>query len=279
MTGPARREVLIAVAPNGGRKTKADHPELPLTAKELARAAAECVEAGAGMIHLHARGADGQHTLDAEAYLAAIRAVRQAVGDRLVIQMTSKSMGVYAPAEQMAAVLQTIPEAVSLALRELAPRDVDEPVLADFLVRLKARGVWPQFILYSPEEAVRLAALQKRGLIPYEAVAVLYVLGRYTLLRTAAPSDLLPFLAPDASHFAHWSVCAFGRREAACVTAGALIGGHVRVGFENNFTLPDGRRSESNAELVGAVVRALDGLGFAAQGADALRAEAARLMR
>jgi uncharacterized protein (DUF849 family) len=279
VTGAARREVLVAVAPNGGRKTKADHPGLPVTAQELARAAAECAEAGAGMIHLHARGRDGEHVLDAEAYHAAIRAVRKAVGDRLVIQITSESMGVYGPAEQIAAVLQTVPEAVSLALKELAPRDVDEPVLADFLVRLKARGVWPQFILYSPEEAVRLAALQKRGVVPYEAVAVLYVLGRYTLLRTAAPSDLLPFLVPDAPRFAHWSVCAFGRREAACVTAGALLGGHVRVGFENNLALPDGRRAETNAELVGAVVRALDGLGLAAQGAAALRAEAAAFMR
>lgn len=269
----------MAVAPNGGRKTKADHPELPLTAKELARAAAECAEAGAGMIHLHVRGADGQHSLDAEAYLAAIRAVRQAVGERLVIQITSEFMGRYHPAEQMAAVLKTIPEAVSLALSELAPRDIDEPALADFLARLKARGVWPQFILYAPDEALRLAALQKKGVIPYEAVAVLFVLGRYTLLRTAAPSDLMPFLAPGAPHFAHWSVCAFGRREAACVTAGALLGGHVRVGFENNLALPDGRRAETNAGLVGAVARALDDLGLAAQGADALRAEAARLMR
>src|SRR5208283_5466924 len=90
-------------------------------------------------------------------------------------------------------------------------------------------------------------------------------------LRTAAPSDLLPFLAPEAPRFPHWTVCAFGRREAACVTAGALLGGHVRVGFENNLALPTGERAESNAELVIAVAQALADLGFTGQTADGLR--------
>ena len=138
--------------------------------------------------------------------------------------------------------------------------------------------IWPQFILYAPEEAVRLADLQRRGIVPFDAVAVLYALGRYTLLGTAAPSDLLPFLAPGRPRFAHWSVCAFGRREAACVTAGALLGGRPRVGFENNFTMPDGERAGSNADLVAAVARALADLGLAPDTADGLRAETAPLL-
>jgi uncharacterized protein (DUF849 family) len=277
VTGAQRRQVAIAVAPNGGRKTKADHPRLPVTAAELAETAAECVEAGAAMIHLHVRDREGVHLLDADAYRAAIAAVCAAVGDRLVVQITSESMGRYGPQQQMAAVLATNPEAVSLALRELAPEEKDERPFAEFLLRLKGMQVWPQIILYTPEEAVRLAAMQKRGVIPFDRIAVIYVLGRYTLLRTASPPDLLPFLG--GPRFAHWSVCAFGRREAACVTAGALLGGHVRVGFENNLALPNGERAESNAELVGTVARALGDLGLAAETAQALREEAAALMR
>jgi 3-keto-5-aminohexanoate cleavage enzyme len=275
----ARRGVTIAVAPNGGRKTKADHPELPITADDLARTAAESVEAGAAMIHVHVRGPDGAHLLDADAYRAATAAISAAIGDRLLVQVTSESMGRYRSAEQMAVVAETNPEAVSLALRELAPQAANERPFAHFLAELRRKRVWPQFILYAPEEAARLMAMHKRGLIPFDAIAVLYVLGRFTLLRTAAPSDLLPFLAPDAPRFAHWSVCAFGRREAACVTAGALLGGHVRVGFENNVALPGGERAANNAELVAAVARALDGLGFQAQTAAALREDVARLMR
>ena len=68
---PEARRVVVAVAPNGGRRTKADHPALPLTAGELARTAAECLEQGASMIHLHVRDQAGKHLLDAEAYRAA----------------------------------------------------------------------------------------------------------------------------------------------------------------------------------------------------------------
>ncbi len=122
----ARERVVLAVAPNGGRKTKADHSALPLTAGELARTAAECLERGASMVHLHVRDAEGRHCLDPEAYRTAIASICQEVGDRLVLQITSESLGRYSPAEQRTAALRTNPEAVSLALRELAPEKADE---------------------------------------------------------------------------------------------------------------------------------------------------------
>ena len=278
-SGPGRRRVVVAVAPNGGRKTKADHPGLPITAQELAQTAAECANQGAAMLHLHVRDAQGVHLLDAEAYRAAIARICGAIGNRLVVQIASESMGRYSPPQQMAVVLDTNPEAASFALRELAPEKKDEKLFGDFLERLKWLRVWPQIILYSPEEAQRLAAMQKQGLITFEQVAVLYVLGRFSLLRRAAPSDLLPFIAPDMPRFASWSVCAFGRREAACVVAGALFGGHVRVGFENNVVLPDGGQAATNADLVGVAARALDDLGLATQDADGLREEITALMR
>ena len=62
------------------------------------------------------------------------------------------------------------------------------------------------------------------------------------------------------------------------MTAAALLGGHARVGFENNLLLPDGARAASNAELVGAAARALDAVGLATQSADGLREEIAAAM-
>jgi 3-keto-5-aminohexanoate cleavage enzyme len=270
-----RGRVAVTVAPNGGRKTKADHPALPLTSDELARTAAECLERGASMIHLHVRDAEGRHCLDPEAYRATIAEICREVGDRLVLQITSESLGHYSPAEQRAAVLKTNPEAVSLALRELAPEATDERDFCLFLTKLKQMRVWPQIILYTPAEAERLGAMAKQGLIPFDRLAVLYVLGRYSLTRTASARDLLPFLAPDMTRFASWSVAAYGRRETACVTAAALLGGQVRVGFENNVALPDGARAASNADLVGAVAAALEAVGLAPQTSDALREEIA----
>jgi 3-keto-5-aminohexanoate cleavage enzyme len=270
-----RGRVAVTVAPNGGRKTKADHPALPLTSDELARTAAECLERGASMIHLHVRDAEGRHCLDPEAYRATIAEICREVGDRLVLQITSESLGHYSPAEQRAAVLKTNPEAVSLALRELAPEATDERDFCLFLTKLKQMRVWPQIILYTPAEAERLGAMAKQGLIPFDRLAVLYVLGRYSLTRTASARDLLPFLAPDMTRFASWSVAAYGRRETACVTAAALLGGQVRVGFENNVALPDGARAASNADLVGAAAAALEAVGLAPQTSDALREEIA----
>jgi 3-keto-5-aminohexanoate cleavage enzyme len=273
-----RGRVVVTVAPNGGSRSKADHAALPLTSNELAWTAAECLERGASMIHLHVRDADGRHCLDPEAYRATIAHICEEVGDKLVVQITSESLGHYSLAEQRAVVLETNPEAVSLALGELAPEAADEEEFCRFLGQLKQMRIWPQIILYTPAEAQRLGAMVKQGLIPFDKLAVLYVLGRYSLTRTGAPRDLLPFLAPDMPRFASWSVCAFGRRETACAAAAALLGGHARVGFENNLSLPGGARAASNAELVGAAAGALEAVGLAPQTTDGLREEIAAAM-
>ncbi len=260
--------VPVAVAPNGGRRTKADHPALPIGPAELARTAAECLEAGAAMIHLHVRDGSSRHLLDADAYLAAIAAIRAEVGERMVIQITSEALGIYGPEAQMAVVRQVKPQAASLALREIVPEPADEAEFAAFLQWMKAEGVVPQFILYSPEEATRLDAMRRRGIVPFDEPPVLYVLGRYKTDQTALPQDLLPYLAPGQPIFARFMTCAFGAHEAACTIAGGLFGGGLRVGFENNLLLPDGSLAASNAELVATVRQ-----GLAIAGTGAMRGE------
>ncbi len=263
--------IAVAVAPNGGRRTKADHPAIPLSPKELGEAAAAARAAGAAMIHVHVRKPDGTHLLDDAAYRDAIAGIAARVGDGLVIQITSEALGLYSPPEQIAVVKAVVPEAVSLALRELCPTAAEETAFAEFLLWLKANAVAPQFILYAAEEFARLNALIRRGLVPWTDPPVLFVLGRYTAGQTSAPADLLPFLAPGLRHPGHWMTCAFGRFETACATAAALLGGHVRVGFENNLHLPDGRLAADNAASIAATVRALDACGLGLADAAGLR--------
>jgi 3-keto-5-aminohexanoate cleavage enzyme len=267
--------VALAVAPNGGRKVKADHPAVPLSPAELAVTAARCLEAGAAMIHAHVRNPDGTHLLDAAAYQAAISSIRGAVGDRLVIQITSEALGKYAPAAQRAVIRDVKPEAASLALRELVPDASEERAFADLLGWMKTEAVTPQIILYDIEDAIRLADFRKRGLVPFDRLPVLFVLGRYTAGQTSSPRDLLPFIESHAPAFEHWSVCAFGAQETACVTAAALLGGHIRVGFENNELLPDGTRATGNEDLVAAARRAIASVGLRVATADDLRAATA----
>lgn len=266
-----QNRIAIAVAPNGGRRTKADHPALPISPDELAHVAAASLDAGAAMIHVHVRDRGGRHLLDAEAYRVAIAAIRARVGNRLLLQITSEALGIYRPEQQMRVVVEVRPEAVSLALRELVPDPTHEAAFATFLETLRAEKVTPQIILYTPEEATYLAALAGRGMIPFDHLPVLYVLGRYTVGQTSRPADLLPFLAPGIDAASHWMVCAFGGQETACVAAAALLGGHARVGFENNLFLPDGSLASGNQDLVAATRRVVEACGLSLADADTLR--------
>jgi len=252
MTGQALladSPLIITVAPNGAYKTAADHPAVPLTAAALAAEARACLDAGAAMMHMHVRQPDGRHSLDAQLYREALAAVKQAVGDRLLVQVTSEAAGVYRAAEQIAMVRELRPEAVSIGLREIAVPDIPEAELAAFLAWLARERVMTQIILYDAADVARWQALRARGLVPPGAWSVLFVLGRYAAGQVSSPRDLLPFLQVfDGS--LPWAICAFGQEEHACVTTAAAFGGHVRVGFENNLKLRDGSIASGNAALV-----------------------------
>ena len=223
------------------------------------------------MIHLHVRDKEGAHSLDAALYREAIRAVRREVGQRLVIQVTSEAVGRYRSDQQIAMVRELVPEAVSLAVREVLADPSEEGAAADFYAWARRAGVMVQHILYSVEDLARLGQLLTRGVIPDGRQCVLFVLGRYAKTQVSSPEDLLPFLAADRAHHS-WFVCAFGPLEAACAVAGAALGGHARVGFENNLQLPSGEQAGSNAELVAATARAVTAIGRPLADAEQARA-------
>ncbi|PXW54421.1 3-keto-5-aminohexanoate cleavage protein [Methylobacterium sp. B4] len=264
--------LILANAPNGASRTQADHPALPMTAAELARTAAEIAEAGAALIHIHVRDGEGRHLLDAEAYRAATRAIRAEMGDRLVVQITSEAAGRYAAPEQIAVVRAVRPEAVSLALREIVPDAAAEPAAADFFAWARRERVLLQVILYEPAEVTRYVELKARGVLGEGGDFPLFVLGRYTPGQVSRPADLLPFLAVAGEELPLWSICAFGPRENACALAAAALGGHVRVGFENNLLSPDGRPAENNAAQIRRAAEGARLLGRPLADADAARA-------
>jgi uncharacterized protein (DUF849 family) len=256
MQGP----LTISVAPNGARRSKADHPAIPLSAPEIALAAEQCADAGASLLHLHVRDADGRHSLSPDHYRAAIDAIEDRIGDRLVLQITTESCGIFDLAAQMAAVLEVKPVAASFAVREFIADPEDEPRARKFFAEVRAIGTTPQFIIYEPAEINRLRDLIAAGIIPFPAPAVLFVLGRYTAGPSSNPSSLIPFLTRWGQE-EPWTVCGFGPSELGVAAAAIAMGGHVRVGFENNLQRPDGSLLTSNAEQVATVAAMARSLG------------------
>ena len=256
MSGSAS-PLLIMVSPTGARRTKRDHPALPMTAEEIAAEARACLDAGAAALHVHVRDSAGLHTIDPDAYRTAFAAIERAVGrNRLVLQATSETAGRYQPAEQIAAMRELRPEVVSVAVRELVPDAAAEPAAADFFSWLERERIGVQHIVYSVAELHRFFDLRNRGIIPGARPGLLYVLGRYgDEANPALPSELLPFLAEaeTGAQTLPWMVCAFGKFEAACSLAAATLGGHVRVGFENNLHLSNGELAPNPAALAAQV--------------------------
>jgi uncharacterized protein (DUF849 family) len=97
-----RSRIAIIVAPNGARKTKQDHAQLLMNIEELIAEAKACQTAGAAMIHLHARDTQGRHSLEVNDNLEIYHAVKTAVGDSMVVQLTSEAVGMYSPPQQIA---------------------------------------------------------------------------------------------------------------------------------------------------------------------------------
>lgn len=252
--------LIITVAPNGAYKQASDHAQVPLTAQSLARTAKACLDAGAAMLHLHIRDAQGRHSLDVQGYRDALAAVRQAVGDELVLQVTSEAAKVYQAPAQIAMVRELRPEAVSVGLREIDQPAIGEAGLAEFFGWLARERTMTQVIAYDAADLLRWQALRQAGVVSDAPWMLLFVLGRYTAGQQSDPRDLVPFLHAHSGD-EPWAVCAFGATEHACVTAAAALGGHVRVGFENNLQLKDGTLAPDNAALVAQAAQAAHSLG------------------
>ncbi len=240
---------LLMVAPNGARRVYQDHPAIPLTPEELARDARQCLAAGAAAMHVHVREADGRHRLDAGAYRDAISAITEAVGDQLLLQVTSEAGGRYSPPEQRGVIEALQPEYVSIAVREWFGDAHEAQASGELCLYMASRGTHIQYIVYSPEDLNYFNQLRQQGSLPSGPALLLFVLGRYADPPIAdpnrLPSFLLALMAGD-----HWAVCAFGPTEGDCLALAARQGGHARVGFENNLWRADGQLATSNAELV-----------------------------
>lgn len=240
---------IIMSAPNGARRQKTDHPALPISPRDMAVCAEEIIAAGASILHLHVRDERGAHSLDVDRYRASISAIRDAVGHDIIIQASSEAVGRYSRHEQMAMVKALRPEAISLALRELAPGEDELSAFAEFICWLTKEHIFPQYILYDENDYIRFEAYRKQGVFHNDHPFTLFVLGNYQGTSSKKDTDELRHRTRQAAF--PWAVCGFGMNEKHAVSHAAKHNGHIRVGFENNIWRTEDKLLSTNAEMIG----------------------------
>ncbi|MBB5720793.1 uncharacterized protein (DUF849 family) [Loktanella ponticola] len=248
----------IMVAPNGARRSKLDHPALPVTDAEIVAAAVACEQAGADGIHVHIRDADGLHEIDAGHYRAVLDQLREAVPD-MYLQVTSESADRYTGDEQRRIMRALAPDHVSVAMREMVRKPADWDAAQDFYAWARDTGVDVQHILYSPQEVRTFCQALDEGRITGDHHLIQLVQGTYAngSQGKAALADYLAEMTATDGRMFDWMLCAFGAEETDSLVAAAKAGGKARVGFENSLWNKDGSLATDNAMRVAEVFAAM----------------------
>jgi 3-keto-5-aminohexanoate cleavage enzyme len=257
----AGEPVIVTAALTGGVHGKEANPNLPETPEEIGRAAAAVEEAGAAVVHVHARAENGERSFETERFQAIDDAIRERADD-VIIQHSTGGTG--APAADRHLPLRTDPppEMASLDMGPLNRYDhltsENTRAMVDSLhEEMRERGIKPELEVFNDghrNEAYGLLA--RRNLA--EPVYATLIFGPGTLTRPT-PGNFRTAIAdlPDGVLF---NTLGFGRHQLPFAAMGILFGGHVRVGLEDNVYFRRGELAESNAQLVRRVVRLADEL-------------------
>lgn len=264
--------LIITAAITGAETTKQMNPALPVSAEEQARAAAECVEAGAAVIHLHVRGKDGKPSQDLEDFRASIESIRAACDPKPIIQISTGG-AVGAPMEaRVQPIIKFKPEMASLNIASMNFGDEvflnTPPDVKNLARRMQELRVIPEIEVYDAGHIDIAKRLLKEGLLSHP-IHYQFVLGVPGGLSGEAQN--LNFMARSIDPEDTWAVAGVGRYQLPCSVMAVVMGGHIRVGFEDNVFSHKGVLAKSNAELVARVKRIADECGRPVAGPDEAR--------
>lgn len=286
----AQRKVIITCAVTGSIHTPSMSPHLPVTAQEIAEAAIGAAEAGAAIVHLHARNPEsGLPDQSPEAFEPFLKVIKQR--SDCVINITTGGAPTMTIAERLKPVAHFKPEVASLNMGSmnfgLFPmlnrfkefrHDWEKPYLegsrerifrntfADIetiLTTCAENGTRFEIECYDIGHLYTLAHFVERGLVkpPFFVQSVFGILGGIG----AHPEDVLQMKRTADRLFGdayHWSVLGAGRNQMPIATLSATMGGNVRVGLEDSLWAGPGRLARSNAEQVRIVRGIVEGLGL-----------------
>jgi len=260
----AASKVIINAAITGVVPMKADNPHVPISPDEIAADAKRCVDAGAAIVHLHARADDGTATYRRDIYEQVLRKVRAACSD--VVLCVSTSGRVFKTFTQRSEVLDIStpkPEMASLTLGSMnfaKQASVNDPEMVQGLARrMLERGVLPELEVFEIGMAEYAHYLVKMGVLkaPFYCNILLGNLGTLS----ATPANLAAAVAalPQGTT---WAAAGIGRFQHAANLMALERGGHVRVGLEDNLWFDDARtKLASNATLVERIAGAARAMG------------------
>lgn len=283
-------KIIITCAVTGSIHTPSMSPYLPVTAEEITDHAVGAAEAGASILHLHARDPEtGQPSAEVDHFMSFLPRIKQATD--AVLNISTGGSAVMTLDQRLAAPKRAQPEMCSLnmgtmnfALYPAADRisdwkhDWEEPFLRDSddlvfkntprdIARIltemgEERGARFEFECYDVSHLYMLRHFMDRGLVK-APVFVQFVFG------------VLGGIGPDPENLTHmkliadklfgsdyaFSVLAAGRHQMPLVTMGATMGGHVRVGLEDSLMIARGQLARTNAEQVAKIRRIVEDLG------------------
>ncbi|MFH1036191.1 MAG: 3-keto-5-aminohexanoate cleavage protein [Pseudomonadota bacterium] len=245
-------KLIITAAVAGSAPTRQQNPAVPYSPQEIAEEALRCWRAGAAVVHVHVRDPQsGAPAFRRELFAEVVERVR-AESDML-INLTTSGFNITAEdvGEERLIPVDLAPDLCSLDVGSLNFRGRVFVNSADWVEkaaqRMLERGVKPEIEAFEVGHVMQALDLVKKGLIadpPYFQLCLGIAWG--------APADLESLLALKARlpQGARWSVLGTGAAQLPLTTHAMLMGGNVRVGFEDNLYLSRGVKAQSNAQFV-----------------------------
>ena len=252
-------KLIITCAICGAEVTKENNPNVPYTVEEIGREAESAYKAGASIIHLHVRWDDGTPTQDKERFRACIEEIRRRCPDVIIQPSTGGAVGM--SDEEILQPIELLPEMATLDCGTLNFGGDEifvntENTIKNFARIMNEKGVKPEIEVFDKGMVDLAVRYHKQGylLAPMHFDFVLGVQMNATVRDLAYISSSIP-------EGSTWTVAGIGKSEFLMAAAAIAMGGHVRVGFEDNVYISKGVLAKSNGELVEKVVRIAKELG------------------
>ena len=248
-------KLIITAAICGAEVTKEHNPALPYTVEEIVREAKSSYDAGASIIHLHVREDDGTPTQSKERFQVCVDAILKVCPDVIVQPSTGGALGMSDIERLQSTEIKPTPEFATLdcGTCNFGGDEIfvnTDNTIFNFAKILKERGIKPELECFDKGMIDTALKADKKGLLVHP-LHFDFVLG----VQMSATLRDLAFCVGSIPPGSTWTACGIGRYEFDIAAGTIVMGGHVRVGFEDNVYIEKGVLAKSNGELVEKVVK------------------------